>query len=104
MVKKLKIKNTDQICLIDNEDYQKLKNKDLRLTKEWYVVLANKEPHRVHKLIMGDEAKYKDVHHIDGNKLNNTKNNLICLTISQHAKINRNNPSREVIEKRFSII
>lgn len=54
--------------------------------------------HTLHSIIMKEEIRERkkedntiqwDVHHIDGNKLNYDKNNLIVLSNSEHIKIHR---------------
>jgi hypothetical protein len=55
---------------------------------------------REHRLIMSDHLgrllePHEDVHHIDGNKLNNDITNLVVLTRSQHTSIH--NKEKEIV-------
>lgn len=62
--------------IIDEEDYEKIKDKSFCLYRKGYVVTSKTE--YLHRIIMNcPEGKVVD--HIDGNKLDNRKSNLrIC--------------------------
>jgi len=59
--------------LIDTEDYEKIRHLNWCISPDGYVV-SNKI--RLHRLVMEQNNPKIFVDHIDGNKLNNTKDNL----------------------------
>lgn len=94
--------HNNQWAIIDNEDaddvfaynwYVSLQGHGLR---KLYVVgyhKSNKDSHctiRLHRMIMnvGKEDK-RNVHHIDGDTLNNTKRNLMIMSRGEHSKLKR---------------
>ena len=58
----------------------------------------------IHKIMMFTFYGYRngkvwDIHHLDENKLNNSLNNLVYLTHSEHAKLHSLNQSEETKQK-----
>lgn len=81
----------DRYALIDDEDF------DLISQYKWHFdgkYAAKKSPDKVylHRLIMKPQRS-EQVDHIDGNKLNNTKNNLRVAN-GQNNQANRINPNK----------
>jgi hypothetical protein len=87
----LKLSNTDQVTLIDEEDYLLISKYTWRLKKSAYVsyVCATKAEGdkritlRLHRIIMNPQSN-EDVHHINEDPLDNRKSNLECLPKDQH--------------------
>jgi hypothetical protein len=89
---------SDQYAIVDDEDYEKvceaIKYKSGKEGK-WYVhTPAGTEPYAVsgcryksiHRVVMNNPAKGMDVDHINGDTLNNRKENLRVCTRSQNAQ------------------
>lgn len=79
--------------LIDDEDYFNLKNKSISITKcgnKFYA--QDSERNRIHQLICGKKCGLV-VDHINGNTLDNRRENLRLTTSSQNNK-NRNGYGR----------
>ena len=73
---------------------------DTEINKEGYLVFkdSKKPVHRwVAKQKYGDETDGKEVHHIDGNKLNNNKENLILLSKEDHFYLTQYNNKKNFI-------
>lgn len=77
---------------IDNEDFDRCKEKSWRISKKrnkLYVVSGSKSKGTMiylHQFIIGKAPNGYACDHIDGNSLNNRRNNLRFLTISENAK------------------
>jgi len=65
--------NPNLTVLIDTEDYEKIRHLNWCISSSGYVFSGNI---RLHRLVMDQSDPKIFVDHIDGNKLNNTKNNL----------------------------
>ena len=87
-------KNTSVTAYIDKDDYEKVKQYNWRINQKknkYYIVTGqskNKTLLYLHNLIMNNYI-HKDnyeVDHIDGNSLNNRKNNLRFLTRGDNAR------------------
>lgn len=76
--------NTELTTIIDKEDWtDNLRNKCWSISSKGYVrCLGTAES--IHRIIMDCNDVNYDVHHIDGNKLNNCKDNLIVLSHTTH--------------------
>ena len=70
--------------------------------------LCNNRPmfrsQKIHKILMWTkfgwrDTKIWDIHHLDENKLNNSIDNLVFLTHSEHRKLHANNMSNETRKK-----
>lgn len=99
--------NTNKPFYFDLEDYDKIKDICWNFSYG-YVRGWNGSTHiKMHKLIMNCFGNEYDVHHINGNKLDNRKHNLIVLTHNQHTllhhKIKKQGKmfSRKEIELKF---
>ena len=93
MVKEIKLANNKGVALVDDEDYERLNEYKWNLAKPYYAstnIYINNERtmKRMHLLIL-DGIKGKEIDHIDGNGLNNQKNNLRLVNRSQNC-MNRN--------------
>lgn len=76
------------IVFVDDEDYDSLCRRKWRRLKGPYsrrVYAYNKRLGLMHRIIAKAPEGY-DVHHIDGNGLNNTRSNLIVLSRSDHLR------------------
>ena len=82
---KIRLGKTDKFSIIDKEDVEKVKNIYWTINEYGYVVSTirvngkNKKI-RLHKFIIGDIEKGKELDHIDQDKLNNRKENLRVVT------------------------
>jgi len=83
-MKILKIENSKEIILIDNQDFEELSKHKWRLNRGGYPETRSKgKLKRVHNfLIKSDAINVCD--HIDGNKLNNIRGNLRIITRTQN--------------------
>jgi hypothetical protein len=91
-----KIKNSETIiyiiskgetfeCIIDTDDLEKIKQYSWHRGTKGYIVYKNKETVYIHRLITNC-PKGLFIDHIDGNPLNNKKNNLRVVTTQQNAQ------------------
>jgi len=97
MVKQIPLKNKNkeivEYTTVDDEDYDELSKLSFHLfiSDNKKYAICSKPKGRLHHLILKkNEDKNITIDHIDGNGLNNTKDNLRYCTISQNAQ-NRNN-------------
>jgi hypothetical protein len=84
-MKELKLKN-GMLSFIDDEDYEKFSIFNwnaLKIGRRFYVTRQNKHTEYLHRIIMNC-PKGMQVDHIDGNGLNNCKNNLRLCTNGQN--------------------
>jgi hypothetical protein len=81
--------NPEAKVLIDVEDYDKLKHYKFHLNDNGYVITGTS---RLHRLLMGVSDPKIFIDHIDGDPLNNCKNNL---RISDSQKNAQNNKKRK---------
>lgn len=93
----LKLSNSQQVALIDDEDFERVSKYTWRMHKRGYVVsrpkIDNKYRHmRLQRFIMNVlDYPYVEVDHINNDKLNNTKSNLRLCNRQQN---NINKPKR----------
>lgn len=71
-------KDNKQIVTISKDDYDKIKFRNCHICKNrGYVVIGiNSKSYKLHRFLMGVTDPNIFIDHIDGNKLNNTKDNL----------------------------
>jgi len=87
----------NKICLVDEEDYNWLSKYKWYAHKEgsnWYVTgreIGNKKIIRMHRLILNPPNDMQ-IDHIDGDGLNNQKNNLRICTLQQNRMNQRPRP------------
>ena len=82
----LQLANSNQTCLIDDEDYQSLPTKRWNLSTLGYVVVGSivkGQPSFLHRIIMKAE-RGQFIDHINGNKLDNRKQNLRFCTLTEN--------------------
>lgn len=77
------------VALVDDNDFEMLKNRKWYLSKLGYAIGGSasnrvKSFIKMHRLIMGATNPKNKIDHIDGNRLNNQKNNLRFATIAQN--------------------
>ncbi len=83
----------NQVALVDDEDYENLSMYRWYAVKQkhrFYTVRSTPRPNRYriylhHEILKGKPESGFEVDHIDGNGLNNQKNNLRIVTRSQNA-------------------
>ena len=84
----LTFKNKNLKCLIDNEDYEKIKNFNWYCEKDGNTYYAratvNKKHYSMHRIIMNAE-KCQIIDHINRNGLDNRKCNLRFCTVRENA-------------------
>lgn len=93
-------KNNNIFVLVDNDDYIKLNRYKWYLSKHGYAVRNNwdgkiNHTQKMHKDILSHKTGFV-IDHKDGNKLNNTKDNLRIATYSQNGancRISKRNKS-----------
>jgi hypothetical protein len=85
MTKKIFVKNTKNIAIVDDEDYQLVSAYHWKLSHNGYAVCGACEKIRMHRIIMGDPEKF-EVDHINGNKLDNRRENLRLATRHQNMR------------------
>lgn len=80
------------VAIVDNEDYEKLKNYSWYLsdtgyasTTTWDKVSKKSIHKKMHRMIIGAESGM-DVDHINGNRLDNRKSNLRVCTRAENLK------------------
>ncbi len=87
---------TVAIAMVDAEDYEKVKGHKWYFTKTSVMEWKNKKGVKLHRLIMGNVKKYKEVDHINHDILDNRKQNLRVATHKENLrnqKIPKNNKS-----------
>jgi hypothetical protein len=82
----------NEICIIDDEDFLKIKNYNWYASKCKNITYATgynkKDKQYMHRLIM-NASKSEIIDHINNNGLDNRKQNLRICTVSQNAQNNR---------------
>jgi hypothetical protein len=87
-MKKIKLANSDHYTLVDDEDYEKFKKYPWRKSQHGYAIICkavNKRSKTFHlhrEITNAPEGLYVD--HINGNPLDNRKENLRLVTHSQN--------------------
>ena len=87
-MKTIKIKNSNLETIVDDEDYVKYSHIIWSFHKALGVYSSRKTVFYLHRIIMG-APKGLVVDHIDGDKLNNQKNNLRICSQSDNSKNQR---------------
>lgn len=82
-MRKIKLTNCDEYCLVDDEDYPLLNRVKWCKDDAGYVRNGH---FRMHSLIMGFPRSTYIVDHINGNKLDNRKSNLRLVTYQQNSQ------------------
>ena len=86
--------------LIDDEDYESISSMVWRVKKEdlhkglVYFRSGYKDCKTLHRLVLGLEKGVGIVDHKDGDTLNNKKENLRVVTVSQNNMNRKNNPNK----------
>lgn len=86
----MKLVNSDEFVIVDEEVLPLIsKLGKLRLDTDGYIRATNhrKYPYRFHRYVAqfyGMDVENKEIHHVNKNKLDNRKINLMNLTPSQH--------------------
>lgn len=71
----MKLSNSPNFLILDQPNYDEFKGRRLTLAKNGYAVFRrNKKLHLLHRYVMGEPKG--TIHHINGNKLDNRKENL----------------------------
>jgi len=83
-MKKLKTKKLE-VILIDNDDYEKLKNHSFHLSHGYPRTCIARKKVMLHQLIM-PKQKGMTIDHINRNKLDNRKTNLRSVTILENCQ------------------
>jgi hypothetical protein len=90
-VKQIKLSNYDLSFLVDDEDFDNIKNKrwvGTKNKKDNTLYVTSSKFGKLHAFLLNPAPGYI-VDHIDGNGLNNQKNNLRCVLPSENAKNRR---------------
>lgn len=87
-MKKLKLSNCDLFTLVDEDVFEKIKNQKWGFVRTGYAQKRiNYRLVYLHRLVMGLEHRDgKIVDHINGNRLDNRKENLRICTIPENAR------------------
>lgn len=81
---KLRNKNKEEYTIVDDDDYEKYKNKALYMTHNGYVRTSNYFSESTFARILMHCPKGKTVDHINGNQLDNRKSNLRICSMHQN--------------------
>ncbi len=96
-MRELELQNCYNKCILDDEYYEFFKHINCRITKDGYVYFSDvSKCQLLHRVILGIDDKKIIVDHINGNTLDNRKQNLRACTIAQNirnSKISKNNKS-----------
>lgn len=91
---KLALENSSDFAVVSEQDFEKLAYCGWRLGTNGYVYKCGGRTRGrqvlLHRIIL-HTPKGKDTHHINGNKLDNRRENLEVLTRSEHQKKYHNN-------------
>lgn len=99
-MKELKVSNSDRLALVDDDIYEQVNGRHWRLVKvtngAFYVAWKTHKDRKdvnvyLHRLVMG-EPKGKMVDHINGNPLDNRRENLRVTTNSQNQMNSKGRP------------
>ncbi len=101
-MKEIRLRKSDKVTLIDDEDYALISKYRWYCTKErnsyyatgYMIINGIKTETRMHRLIL-NAPKGMMVDHIDCNGLNNEKNNLRLATHTENARNRRPNKGRK---------
>jgi hypothetical protein len=109
MAKGIKPKNSDEIILVDDEDYEWLNQYSWHISKTGYVYTSvwlrckkKDRKFRMHRMILnrhGFDISSKETDHININKLDNRKENLRVCTRSENLRNKKKNPNRSMSSK-----
>lgn len=86
-MKEITLTNSDKKTIVDDEDFERLNVYSWRLSHAGYCEHKRKrKPHslRINRFILGYEGNL-DVHHINGDRLDNRKTNLKIIPRSDHS-------------------
>ena len=88
-----------RIALVDDEDYERCAKYKWHITAKGYVKKGHGsgfinghyyQAVYLHRFVLHEDIPLSlDIHHIDGNKLNNQKENLTVMTRSKHMRKHR---------------
>lgn len=95
-MKEIKL-NFGKVALVDDEDYERISsylwvakkqgNRWYAETSNTYYAVSRKQfCIKMHRLILNPNKGY-DIHHLNGNGLDNRKENLLALTKRDHARM-----------------
>jgi len=85
MTKAILVKNIKDIAIVDDEDYELVAAHRWRVNHNGYVVSCANEKVRMHRLILID-SEGSEIDHINGNKLDNRRENLRLATRHQNMR------------------
>lgn len=91
----LTLVNSDKICLIDNEDFDKVTSLGPWRVTEGYAVRCGSNENGIsfmHHVILGPCLESHECHHKNDNRLDNRKTNLVYLTKARHRQLRTTNP------------
>lgn len=84
--------NTDEEILVSDEDFELLKRFTWYISAHGYATTSfHSKKMSMHRFILDDKTR-RPIDHIDGNKLNNQRENLRVCSLSQNAQNNTKNP------------
>ena len=93
-MKTIALTNSSKVVLVDDEDWEKLNryswflkssaSEDYAVRSDWNK--GHVKTIRMHRMIMGINQRGLQVHHLNGNTLDNRKENLQIMSASMHSK------------------
>lgn len=98
------LNSTDKSVLIDLSDYDLIKYGTCHLSSNNYAIISiNGQSHRLNRFIMNEKDQNVMIDHLNGDKLNNTKNNLRKTDATGNARNRKKSKSNPTTSKYIGV-